>query len=163
MEFRNVDYGTGFETLSAGVSETTPQSGLRSENVRFRNEGFIEIFKCLAVAASLIRAKVAEPPACHHRRKSMGQFGSRTPSRKPSKTSGRNRGIRRNEGGPLSDHQSAFSPVCILTNPAIGSAVHAILSGPRFSFRGSFGGRSRTVGTGILIFISSFSTSHGER
>lgn len=24
MEFRNVDYGTGFETLSAGVSETTP-------------------------------------------------------------------------------------------------------------------------------------------
>ena len=111
MEFRNVDYGTGFETLSAGVSETTPQSGLRSENVRFRNEGFIEIFKCLAVAASLIRAKVAEPPACHHRRKSMGQFGSRTPSRKPSKTSGRNRGIRRNEGGPLSDHQSAFSPI----------------------------------------------------
>lgn len=88
-----------------------PQSGLRSENVRFRDEGFIEIFKCLAVAASLIRAKVAEPPACHHRRKSMGQFGSRTPSRKPSKTSGRNRGIRRNEGGPLSDHQSAFSPI----------------------------------------------------
>lgn len=88
-----------------------PQSGLRSENVRFRDEGFIEIFKCLAVAASLIRAKVAEPPACHHRRKSMGQFGSRTPSRKPSKTSGRNRGIRRNEGGPLSitslhSHQS---------------------------------------------------------
>ena len=37
MEFRNVDYGTGFETLSAGVSETTPQSGLRSENVRFRD------------------------------------------------------------------------------------------------------------------------------
>ena len=31
-----------------------PQSGLRSENVRLRNEGFIEIFKCLAVAASLI-------------------------------------------------------------------------------------------------------------
>ena len=47
MEFRNVDYGTGFETLSAGVSETTPQSGLRSENVRLRNEGFIEIFKML--------------------------------------------------------------------------------------------------------------------